>query len=260
VSRLLDASGVVLPLREPLPLRTLAEAGDTLGQPESLLSESQFLQLLDTFGRLWSRGYAGTRCVVLKATSATARIAPMLLQRQPESRAIFLNVRAEPYLATLLAGANSAADLRGHAAERMRRLRRFIATPVAPLHALTPGELAAMSWLAESLTRRATLAQFGDRLLAVDFDELLTDVPRGMQRIAAHLRLPGDADWLRHIASDPALTRYSKAPDHPYSPALRAEILQQARAEQRSEIANGLRWLVRLAQQEARVAEVLQSP
>jgi hypothetical protein len=140
----------------------------------------------------------------------------------------------------------------------MRRLRRFIATPATPLHALTPGELAAMSWLAESLTRRATLAQFGDRLLAADFEEFLADVPRGMQRIAAHLRLPGDADWLRHIGSNPALTRYSKSPDHAYSPALRAQVLQQARTEHQAEIANGLRWLGRLAEQEAQVAEVLQ--
>ena len=42
LSRLLDTTGSVLSLREPLPLRTLADAGDVLGQPESLLSESQF--------------------------------------------------------------------------------------------------------------------------------------------------------------------------------------------------------------------------
>src|SRR4029079_6763913 len=136
VSRLLDASGAVLSLREPLPLRTLAEASESLGLEESLLSEGQCEQLLDTFARLWCRGYPATRCVIVKATSATARLAPWLLGGRPTSRACYLNVRAEPYLATLLAGANSAADLRGHGAERMRRLRRSFATPLPPLHAL----------------------------------------------------------------------------------------------------------------------------
>ncbi len=134
LSRLLDTTGSVLSLREPLPLRTLAEAHDVLGQPESLLSEPQFELVLDTFVRLWSRGYTATRCVVLKATSAAARVAPVLLRRNAASRAVYLNLRAEPYLATLLAGPNSPVDLRGHGAERMRRLRTRIGTPLGPLH------------------------------------------------------------------------------------------------------------------------------
>ena len=42
LSRLLDEAGTVLGLREPLPLRTLAEAQDVLGRPESLLAAAQF--------------------------------------------------------------------------------------------------------------------------------------------------------------------------------------------------------------------------
>ena len=57
VSRLLDETGVVLSLREPLPLRTLAEAHDALGRADSLLSESQFDSRSATFMRLWGRGY-----------------------------------------------------------------------------------------------------------------------------------------------------------------------------------------------------------
>ena len=60
------------PLRT-LPLRTLAEASDSMGQPESLLSPAQFDALLETFARLWGRGYESTHSVVLKATSAAAR-------------------------------------------------------------------------------------------------------------------------------------------------------------------------------------------
>lgn len=114
VSRLLDETGIVLPLREPLALRSLAEAYDVLAQPESLLSEAQFGNLLDMLLRLWARGYEWTRAVVVKATSSAGRVAIPLPESRPQSRAICLNLGAEPYLATLLAGQNSAEDLRGH--------------------------------------------------------------------------------------------------------------------------------------------------
>ena len=45
LSRLLDESGCVLSLREPLPLRTLADARDVLGSPESLLGHAEFERL-----------------------------------------------------------------------------------------------------------------------------------------------------------------------------------------------------------------------
>jgi hypothetical protein len=257
LSRLLDTTGNVLPLREPLPLRTLAEASDSVGQPESLLSPAQFDALLEMFARLWGRGYPSTHSVVLKATSAAARVAPALLRRDPGARAVYLNLRAEPYLATLLAGPNSAVDLRGHGPERMRRMTLQLSASTRPLHALSHGELAAMSWLAESLTQHAVLAQAPDQTLAVDFDELLADLPGAMARIAAHLALQVAPGWLERLASDPALSRYSKSPDHEYSPALRAQVLAQARQEHAQEIHRGLTWLDTLARSEPVVARVL---
>ena len=131
-----------------------------LRAPESLLAPQQFDGLLDTLLRLWGRGYAATRAVVIKATSSAARLAPVLLERSAASRAIYLNLRAEPALATLLAGANSLIDLRGHGAERHRRLAGRVGAAIAPLYTLSPGELAAMSWLAESLTGREDARTF----------------------------------------------------------------------------------------------------
>jgi hypothetical protein len=257
LSRLLDTTGAVLSLREPLPLRTLAEAGDVLGQPESLLSESQFAELAATLTRLWSRGYASTGCVVVKATSSAARVMPWLLGPGATSRAVYLNIRAEPYLATLLAGANSPQDLRGHGAERMRRLRTRLATPLQHLHTLTPGELTAMSWLAETLTRHELLDRFPRQVLAVNFDLLLADLPSVMHEVVGHFGLSPPAQWFAQLESNPVLTRYSKAPDHEYSPALRAQVLAQARRERGEEIARGMAWLESLARTESAVARVL---
>ncbi len=257
VSRLLDETGQVLSLREPLPLRTLAEAHDALREPESLVGPPHFDLLLNTVTRLWSRGYATTRCVVVKATSSAGRLAPVVLERFPGARAIYLNLRAETALATLLAGPNSAIDLRGHAAERLKRLGARIDADVAPLHTLSPGELAAMSWLTESLTRRDVLERFANRVLAVDFDDFLGNVAEAMQGILAHLDLPADAAQLARIAASPVLTRYSKAPEHEYGSAIRAGILAEARHDHRAEIGGGLLWLERLAKSEPAVARVL---
>jgi hypothetical protein len=154
VSRLLDETGEVLSLREPLPLKTLADAHDVLGRPDSLLSDVQFDRTLAMFMRLWGRGYNVTRSVVVKATSGAGRLAVPILAASERLRAIYMNLRAEPYLATLLAGQNSPTDLRGHGPERMRRLQARIAAPLASLHTLSIGELAAMRWLAESWTQR----------------------------------------------------------------------------------------------------------
>jgi hypothetical protein len=257
LSRLLDESGRVLSLREPLPLRTLADAADVLGLPESLLSVADFEDLERALLQLWSRGYTSTHSVVLKATSSASRIATSLLERLPSARAIYLNLRAEPYLATLLAGKNSSVDLRGHGPVRIRQLQTRIEAPLAPLHALSLGELAAMSWLAETWNQHDAVDRAGSRILALDFDELLDDVAGSVRRVAEHFHLPLESGWLTDIAHSPVLTRYSKSPDFEYSPQLRRELLRESRRTNAAPIAAGLSWLDKLAGSQPTIARQL---
>jgi hypothetical protein len=257
LSRLLDDSGLVLGLREPLPFRTLADAHDVLASAESLLAESQFEALLDMLLRLWSRGYDWTRAVIVKATSSAGRIAPRVLQAAPAARAVYLSLRPEPYVATLLGGANSAADLRGHGPGRMRRLLAHGSLPLAPLHALAPGELAALGWLAESLSRAEAQKHAGRRLLAIDFDGFLADVAETVARVLGHFGLPRDAAWLTGLDSSPALHQYSKAPERPYPPGKRSAELERSRRENGGEIRRGLDWLERMGRADGRVATLL---
>lgn len=257
VSRLLDETGEVLSLREPLPLRTLADTHDVLAQPDSLLSEAQFDLALTMFLRLWRRGYDRTRSVIVKATSSAGRLAGPILSASEGSRAIYMNLRAEPYLATLLAGQNSPTDLRGHGPERMRRLHSRLVAPLAPLHALSIGELAAMSWLAESLTQREAVKRFAGRVFALDFDRFLSDVSDSMRRILGHFELSDDLRYLSEVGRSPVLMRYSKAPEHAYTPAVRAEVLRDSRRHNREEIRKGMAWLERQARSDAAVAEIV---
>lgn len=257
VSRLLDDTGDVLSLREPLPLRTLAEIHDALGQVDSLFSGAQFDVALGMVMRLWSRGYDATRGVVVKATSSAGRLAAPMLSGSDSSRAIYMNLRPEPYLATLLAGRNSPIDLRGHGPERMRRLQSRVGTALAPLHTLSTGELAAMSWLAESWTQRDSVRGFPGRAIALDFDAFLSDVAGSMARILGHFGLPADPRYLADVGRSPVLTRYSKAPEYAYTPDVRSEVLCDSRRDNRAEIREGMDWLDRLVQSDAVVAAVV---
>ncbi|HUH95605.1 MAG TPA: hypothetical protein VL742_21000 [Casimicrobiaceae bacterium] len=257
VSRLLDETGEVLSLREPLPLRTLAEAHDALARVDSLLSHADFASMLAVLLRLWGRGYDGTSSVVVKATSSVGRIASALLRLDERSRAIYISLPPEPYLAALLAGANSGVDLRGHGPERMRRLQSRLSVPLPPLHKLSAGEMAAMSWLAESWSRYEALTQCSSRIAGVDFDQFLADVEPGIGRILEHFGLPHGAALLSNLGRSPVLTRYSKAPEYAYTPALRAEVLRESRRINGEEIRRGMRWLERQARADARVSRLL---
>jgi hypothetical protein len=114
-----------------------------------------------------------------------------------------------------------------------------------------------MSWLAESLTRREILDHWPDRVLAVDFEVFLGEMPHVMQQVVEHLQLVTAPEWVTRLDSNPALARYSKSPDHEYSPELRAQVLNQARNEHRGEIRRGLDWLESLARTENAVAREL---
>lgn len=247
LSRLLDELGGTLGLREPLALRTLADAGDGLAGGDSLVSADEFHALVALCLRLWGRGYADTRQCIVKATSSACRVAPLLLAQAPGVRAVYLNLRAEPYLATLLAGENSVGDLRGHGQERYRRLLGAGARLPGPLHAMSPGELAALGWLAESLTRHVVAAGHPGRTLLLDFDALLADLPGALGTVARHFGIACTPAQLQAAATGRTLRSYSKAPEHEYSPALRAQILAQARHEHAGEIRAGLAWIAAVA-------------
>ena len=235
---------------QPLPDRRL---------PVSLLSKAQFTHHLTLFIKLWSRGYGETRRVVLKATSSAGRMAIPLLEHSAQSRAIWMNLRVEPYLAALLAGQNSSLDLRGHGPGRIRRLQARLATPLTPLHALSIGEMAAMSWLAESWTQRDAHEKFRDRLITIDFDEFLADVAQGMRRVLEHFGLGCDARVISGLLTSPVLTRYSKAPEYEYTARTRSELIDASRRTNREEIRRGIAWIDRVGRSSDAVAAIVNS-
>jgi len=255
LSRLLDEAPEVLNLREPLPLRSLAELHDRASASEDAV---QFQDQLQTFLRLWRRGFVGTRRIVVKATSATGRIAPLVLEASPESQAVYLNVRLETYLATLLAGANALSDLEGFAPERARRLTRFLGPDQAARVPPSSGELAASAWLTERLTQQRAKQALGGRLLEIDFDALLAAPEPALAEIARHFGIVNAGDFARAAARSSLWTRYSKVPEqYEYSPSMRAELLRGAMREHAEELRAGLSLIEHLAARHAEVNALL---
>lgn len=235
LSRLVEIAAGKRVLREPLPLRTFAfEAADAL-QGAALLSEEERRRRLATFERLWSRGGS-----VVKATSICNDLAGAL---DANALAAFVFVRPEVHLATLLAGPNSQADLRGFAQMRYRRLKARH-PEMAALSSLRAGELAALCWLTET----ASIAEAERKLHAVDFDGFLVEPAPALAALSAHLGSPADEKYIEAALAGPTMSRYAKAPEHGYDAAMRRQVLDEARRKSGEEIARGLSWLEREGQ------------
>jgi hypothetical protein len=242
LSRLLDSWPDVQGLREPLPLRTLAEAWPALDRPDSRLSPEEAPRLLQALWSRWSQPLEPHRRNLVKATSSCNGLIGPLLSRQPTMRAILLDMPLRPYLATLLKSPGSVHDAATAAGERLCDLHARGYGDGIALHALTLPQQCAMGWLAERL-RFAAIAQgqCGARVLRMDFEDLLADPERELQRVAAHLQLEpaGVSDAL----ASSAWGRYSKAQAHGYGREDRAHDLGLATQRYGKEIAEGEAWV-----------------
>lgn len=254
LSRLLGELGVVA-LREPLPLRTLAEVKPDLDAPESLWDRPTFDSRLQLLARLFDRG-PGPRSV--KATSFCNDLAVPLLGTASERRATIVYTALRPYLANVMAGPASRLELRAMAPMRYVRLGARVGDSFGRLHDMTPGQVAAMTWATEA----AALAEArdsvdGPRLALVDFDRFLADARAGLRRVADHVQ-PGVPDGqLAAAISGPTLGRYSKAPEHAYDAELRRQVLADGERRFHGEIQAGISWCEHAAGRFPAVARAL---
>ena len=256
LSRLL-AGLDVLPLREPLTLRTLAEMHADLDTPHSRWSRATFDARLALVVAAFDRG-AGPRAV--KPTSWCNDLAPAVLQSDTGVRATVCYVRPWAHIANLLVGPASRLDLVSTAPLRMRRLEAQVGGGSGRLAEMSPGVVAGMSWVTEMASLAATLADTEPaRVHCVDFDEFLEDVGDGLRRLAKHAGAGATApERIAAVAAGPATRQYSKAPEHAFDRGLRRRLLEQSQALFGEEIRAGLDWVERTAARFAPVARALE--
>jgi len=225
ISRLLGELPQVFALREPLLLRGAGGGSD-----------------FDTIAALLSRTFRQDQRANVKATSFTSEIADRLVR--PGSRALFLYATPEAYLENILAGQNSWQTLQALSPVRLARLQGRCPGLEADPGRMHDGLKAALGWACEMTSlERAAAALPAGTVLWMDFDAFLADPVRGFLDVAAHFGAGADEAAARAICEGPLMGRYSKALDYEYTPALRREILADARRRHAREIADALNWL-----------------
>ena len=213
VSRLLGELPGVLALREPRLLRDLAISPPQVRH-----------RYVAAVPKLMSRTFGVGEIACVKATSFASEIAPELVP--PSERALFMYAKPRNYIASILAGENSVREMHALAASRTKRLaNRGISFANPRNHA----ELAAIAWACEMTSIETAAEAMADRQIAwVDFDVMLTDMPRELSRMASFFGFYADDGRLSAVAGGPLMGRYSKALEYEYSPGLREELIAGA--------------------------------
>lgn len=233
VARLLGELRQVLSIREPRTLRDLAGC-----------APDQRAELAPLVTALMSRSFAPDEFALVKATSFVSEIAAELVP--PGERALFLYARPEPYIEGILAGENSIRELHAWAGQREARIAgRMQAMPAAQR---SNAHLAAAAWACEMTALEAAAAAMADRqLLWQDFDRMLNGMAEALGITARFFGSAAEQASVAAVAAGPLMWRYSKAPEYEYSPALRAELLGEARGRNAAAIADAMRMLAQAA-------------
>lgn len=232
LSKLLAAASGAAAIREPLPLRVLAAEWADADSGDGRRSRSDLEVRLRMFLRSWGRGCGAT----VKASSVATNLAAPFLASRADARAVFMYLQPEPFIAVMLGGESNRNDMVSFAKFRRRRLAREV-PDLPPLHALSPGALAALLWLAEaSAAARAS----GPALMPMDFDAFLSAPAEGLARAAAHLGVSAKDGAVEAALGGGLMRTYSKAPEHAFSPEARRNYVASYRQEWRAEIAKGM--------------------
>ena len=236
LSRLLGVHPGVFGLREPQALRTLAQA-------DGPWSPADVDRRLEVFSRLYARTWAPDERVILKATSLVSELATRMLAINGAARAILMTTDPEIYVATILGGPNSRVELAAAAPSRLARLHQRLGGAVWRTEAMSEGELAAMSWVAEMAALSGAARSRPGQTLWVDFEAFLAAPEAELARILTFLELPAGQGPVEGILRSGYLERYSKAPEYAYGPKLRREVLDASRREHAGELDRARRWL-----------------
>jgi hypothetical protein len=257
LSRLLGADGRLFALREPAILRTLARLKTDPTPKARVFSDEEFEERQAVFLKLWSRTFEPEQTALIKATSFASELAPRLLAHPSAPKALLLFVSPESYIATILAGVNAREEAKTLTEGRLKRLNRRVGGETWRLGSLSEGEALAASWVAEMSALVEAHRAAGARAMTLDFDRFLESPEEQLARAFRHFGCKTTPKKIAEILGGPLMQRYSKAPEHAYSPELRRDVLDEARKTHAAEIAKGLAWLERAAMETPIVQECL---
>jgi hypothetical protein len=243
LSRLVGELRGVLALREPRIIRDVAVTPSGIRH-----------RYVAAVPRLMSRTFGDAEVACVKATSFASEIAPDLVPSG--ERALFMYASPRNYIASILAGENSVKEL--HTLETLRAER--MSSRVSRLREPNRSDAhrAAAAWACEMTSLEGAAKQMEDRhVVWADFDRMLQDIPQLIRGVADHFGFAAEADEVQAVATGPLISRYSKATEYDYSPALRRELLANAERQHSGDITDALAMLDRAAQDSPLLARAL---
>ena len=256
ISRLLGALPSVFALREPLLLRTLAETKFALTTPSPPWSQSQYEQRLRQTITWISRSFDPAETPMIKATSSVSEIASDLIGHG--RRSLFLCVKPERYLETILAGPASLNELDIVSAPRLARLNARLGGTSWELAHMNQATRIAMNWACEmAALEEAAQKNDMDDIFWLDFDDFLASPKSSLSQLAHFFGHEAPSTMIEQITSGPMMNQYSKAPEYEYSTELRQQLLAETRAAEKSNIATALAWLETAGQDHSLIAKSL---
>ena len=247
LSRVVGVSPSCLSLREPVPLRYLAQNLMDQGSSAAWHSTQGFDALVDFALRNMGRPLGNRSRVVVKCTSWVNPLGEHFLSRDAGNpmRVAAVHVPVAHFVANTLKGSAGQQDLRSNAPSRIRRLQKLLPGFDRSLHAMNWGQIAAMSWLCEILTIRSVCERPGVALQWLNFDGFMQKPAEEVRHLAQHLDLEWDDGTDRMLADSGIMGKYSKgAKAVEFSNDQRVQALAKFMQENPNLITSAREWIV----------------
>lgn len=230
--------------REPLPWLACGVWARFVGPK---VTERAFAALFEGTSRALARPFTDGDRVVVKSTSVAANLIGRTLDREPTQKAVALTMPLERWLASVIGDEAARDNAHHYAAYWLGDLE--LKRPAAGLRdrPLSLGERLAASWCAPMLWFGEGQRQAPDRVKVCDVDALLEHPAVGLAALNAFLGLGADAARIAQVVDGPVLARHSKDQDEAFDRDARDARLAAARAEHAEEIAAGLAFAERFA-------------
>ncbi|MDN5864977.1 MAG: hypothetical protein L0I62_07155 [Gammaproteobacteria bacterium] len=242
ISRLLGELPGAWVLREPLTLHALAAEARSRHGFAARLNDEEFSASWKLVQAALGRLPAGSTHAIVKHTSLTANLGPLLLEQAALPNVLCLWIPLEDYLATMLRQAQLREGVRLAAGEWIKDIAATLGEDCPRLADLGDAELAALNWTAAQLAFARTRDADKARVRSWQFGDFLADPETRLGEIALHFGLKVDSPALSRAMSSHWLRRYAKDPRFPFDAAARKQELASARKRFAAEIRTGMRF------------------
>ena len=255
LSRLLAEDPGLLPLREPLSLRTLAEHERLLHTPGATFGRPEWQSLMELLLRLLSRTYRADQRALIKPSSNCNNLMGPVLASAPGHKAIFLYLNLRSYLASVLRPQSRGA-LHAFAKERAFDLRHLMPHTGVALETLSPAQLGAVNWATSMacLIRAQADGDISARIRVVEFESFLGNPLDALADLFPFLDRPVKRETAEAILRGGQMSRYAKDLSVDYTPELRAADLEQSLQIHRDDIDATQAWLAGVIRRERGLA------